>query len=273
MPLNLECSFCGKQFVYDRPAGKTGRNPRCCSENCYKAKQLRRWREQEAARSAALIAVSCKSCGMAIPARGNRRCDPCRAVSARAVRVRENAKRSKQRQSVILTRAADRRHQRAEQLSERRKQRERARESKPWLAAGLSDSERYAVRYRNDPQFRAHERERTRRRERTKTKPIEKGLRYVLTRTNANSLSLEALGYTADDLRAHFEERFDPSMTWQAFKAGRIHISHVVPLAGFDLDSEEDVLAAWAISNLRPLWAEDNLKHNTSAGMRRTRGA
>lgn len=48
-------------------------------------------------------------------------------------------------------------------------------------------------------------------------------------------------------------------MTWDLFHEGAIHIDHVVPLRMFDLTDDEQVASAWALSNLQPLWAKDNL--------------
>lgn len=72
--------------------------------------------------------------------------------------------------------------------------------------------------------------------------------------------SLGRLGYTTDDLRLHLERQFTRGMTWKAFMEGRIHIDHRVPLVAFNLEDEDEFKAAWAITNLQPLWAEDNVR-------------
>ncbi len=43
---------------------------------------------------------------------------------------------------------------------------------------------------------------------------------------------------------------------------GEWHIDHVVPASNFSYDSFEDkeFKDCWALSNLQPLWAEENLK-------------
>lgn len=48
-------------------------------------------------------------------------------------------------------------------------------------------------------------------------------------------------------------------MDWECFNGGLIHIDHRRPLASFDLDDPEQVMAAWSLSNLQPLWADHNL--------------
>lgn len=67
------------------------------------------------------------------------------------------------------------------------------------------------------------------------------------------------VGYTADDLRRHLERQFRPGMSWANY--GRWHIDHIVPKSSFSYDSAEDpeFRAAWALTNLRPLWSRDNL--------------
>lgn len=48
-------------------------------------------------------------------------------------------------------------------------------------------------------------------------------------------------------------------MNWPEFIAGRIHIDHIRPLSSFVLIDDRDLKAAWALTNLRPEWATDNL--------------
>lgn len=71
--------------------------------------------------------------------------------------------------------------------------------------------------------------------------------------------SWEALvGYTAKDLREHIERQFLHLMSWDNFSEW--HVDHIIPLREFDCGIEEDFRAAWALSNLRPLWGSDNVK-------------
>jgi hypothetical protein len=69
----------------------------------------------------------------------------------------------------------------------------------------------------------------------------------------------ELLGYTIAELRAHIEKQFLPGMTWQNMR--QWHIDHIVPISSFVITSEDDpeLRRAWALSNLRPLWAKANL--------------
>ncbi len=70
----------------------------------------------------------------------------------------------------------------------------------------------------------------------------------------------QLLSYSIAQLRQHLERQFSKGMTWQAFCAGEIHIDHIVPLVCFNLADINEWQAAWALTNLRPLLATDNLK-------------
>lgn len=71
--------------------------------------------------------------------------------------------------------------------------------------------------------------------------------------------TFDLLGYTADDLRHHLERQFVRGMSWDNY--GDWHVDHIVPVASFKFASPEDAdfKACWAITNLRPLWAGDNI--------------
>jgi hypothetical protein len=66
------------------------------------------------------------------------------------------------------------------------------------------------------------------------------------------------VGYTLADLMRHLERGFQRGMTFA--NHGEWHIDHIVPLSSFDFQAAEDpgFRAAWALTNLRPLWASDN---------------
>ncbi len=69
--------------------------------------------------------------------------------------------------------------------------------------------------------------------------------------------------FSAEDLRRHLERQFLKGMSWDNF--GDWHIDHRRPLSSFRFNKPEDpdFKAAWALTNLQPLWALDNIrKHN-----------
>lgn len=70
----------------------------------------------------------------------------------------------------------------------------------------------------------------------------------------------QIVGYTAQELCDHLERQFLPGMGWH--NASKWHIDHIVPLSAFPVSGEDDpnVPKAWALTNLRPLWAVDNMR-------------
>lgn len=66
------------------------------------------------------------------------------------------------------------------------------------------------------------------------------------------------VGYTVEDLKLHLEQQFSLGMSWE--NRDRWHIDHILPVTSFDFSSAEDdeFRACWALTNLRPLWADEN---------------
>ena len=54
----------------------------------------------------------------------------------------------------------------------------------------------------------------------------------------------------------HIEKQFQPGMTW--FNHGHWHLDHIIPLSSARTDKQLEMLFRW--KNVRPLWAEANLK-------------
>lgn len=67
------------------------------------------------------------------------------------------------------------------------------------------------------------------------------------------------IGYTRVDLVRHLERQFQPEMSWANY--GDWQIDHILPAASFKFSSVDDAefVACWALSNLRPLWATENM--------------
>lgn len=72
------------------------------------------------------------------------------------------------------------------------------------------------------------------------------------------------LGYTIDELMDHLERQFTADMTWDNY--GEWHLDHIKPVAAFDFTSPDDdqFKECWALNNLQPLWATDNLQKGAS---------
>ncbi len=68
------------------------------------------------------------------------------------------------------------------------------------------------------------------------------------------------VGYTLDDLLSHLGKLFLAGMTWENY--GQWHIDHKIPKSVFNYSSPNhiDFKRCWALENLQPLWAEDNIR-------------
>ncbi|WP_313194523.1 hypothetical protein [Shinella zoogloeoides] len=133
---------------------------------------------------------------------------------------------------------------------------------RPWTMPGLTEAEKYRLRYANDNEFML--RERTRRRLRRKGFGFDAlwRMRQALNGDvgDVGTATIEAaLGYSMADLRGHLEALFVDGMSWEAFKRGEIHIDHKTPLSRFDLSDPAQAVVAWSLTNLQPLWATDNM--------------
>lgn len=67
-----------------------------------------------------------------------------------------------------------------------------------------------------------------------------------------------SLGCTPAELRDHIERQFRHGMSW--VNRSDWHVDHIRPLASFDLSDPEQLRAACHFTNLRPMWAADNLR-------------
>lgn len=75
-----------------------------------------------------------------------------------------------------------------------------------------------------------------------------------------NPIDWEKLvGYKLSDLMAHLEAMFRKEMVWGNY--GKWHIDHIRPISSFCFDSFDhpEFKECWALENLQPLWARDNL--------------
>lgn len=70
------------------------------------------------------------------------------------------------------------------------------------------------------------------------------------------SKSNEILGCDWDFFKKHLENQFLKGMTWE--NRSEWHIDHIIPISS--AKTEEDVIKLNHYTNLRPLWAADNLR-------------
>ena len=67
----------------------------------------------------------------------------------------------------------------------------------------------------------------------------------------------EILGCDFQEMKRHLERQFTSGMKWEMLGV-RIHIDHIVPLSS--ATTEAEVLRLNHFTNLRPMWAADNLR-------------
>jgi hypothetical protein len=86
------------------------------------------------------------------------------------------------------------------------------------------------------------------------------GIRHALHGKKDGQAWEQMVGYTRSDLANHLERQFTKGMSWD--NMGKWHIDHIVPLSSFKFASAKDpeFRAAWALTNLRPLWGRANIQ-------------
>ena len=83
---------------------------------------------------------------------------------------------------------------------------------------------------------------------------------YSSLKNDKNNNHWEKLvNYNLQDLIIHLENQFEDGMTWQ--NMGEWHIDHIIPISLWEFESYNDreFKQCWALANLQPLWAYDNI--------------
>ncbi len=75
------------------------------------------------------------------------------------------------------------------------------------------------------------------------------------------SKTLDALPYTIQQLKEHLEKQFDEYMTWENY-GSYWHVDHIYPQSKLPYKSlsDKNFKLCWALDNLRPLEAIENIK-------------
>jgi hypothetical protein len=91
---------------------------------------------------------------------------------------------------------------------------------------------------------------------------------YLSLKGNKNGWHWEIIvNYTLKDLIAHLENQFREGMTWDNYGKYGWHIDHRRPISSFNFTSYNDpeFKECWALKNLQPLWAKENLSKGNRA--------
>lgn len=89
-------------------------------------------------------------------------------------------------------------------------------------------------------------------------KRVSRGIRRLVGRMldKKQSTTSKIIGCTKGEFKTHIESKFLEGMTWD--NRVQWHIDHIIPLA--TAKTVEDVIRLNHYTNLRPLWATDNLR-------------
>ena len=263
------CEFCGKEFV------SKGNNAKYCNVKCRqivynkKSKAYRKkLKEKGLDRYGRPLEVKqCKICNKEFVSSNprNRTCDiSCRNIHRRHYR-RKWVANNKQKNSVYKKRYKDKTKHLRNKYDDINKQNRQCVVCKKEYVGHFQSktcgkkcnlihkSNRYKIIYKSTPKNVMSVKRINNR--------IRKRLRTVLKRFNIRKtcLTFDLLGYTKEQLKEHIESLFTDGMSWERFD--EIHIDHIRPIASFNYTTTEceDFKKCWALENLQPMWASDNM--------------
>jgi len=72
-----------------------------------------------------------------------------------------------------------------------------------------------------------------------------------------SAVTFKLVGCTPEELAVHIESMFAEGMGWH--NRGDWHVDHIRPLASFDLSDPEQQRSAMHYTNLKPVWATENM--------------
>jgi hypothetical protein len=140
------------------------------------------------------------------------------------------------------------------------------RESNPERAAEAQKA--FDEKRRNDPQRRKAMLSYYAKRDAKRTSDPSRNLHHRMSEMIRRGLKagksgktwLSMVPYSVEELIRHIERQFLPGMSWS--NMGGWHVDHITPRSSFEFSSPHDdgFKACWALTNLRPLWALDNIK-------------
>lgn len=151
---------------------------------------------------------------------------------------------------------------RRDELSEEKKQQAKERQ-KQWYQENKKEKKdkrkkQQKEKRQRDPIYKLHE-------------TVSRSVNRMLKRCGGNknkSSCLNFLSYTVQELKEHLEKQFEPWMNWNnhgTYVFGgeqKWHIDHIKPHSSFYYETMdcEEFRNCWALENLRPLSAVDNMK-------------
>ncbi len=83
-------------------------------------------------------------------------------------------------------------------------------------------------------------------------------IRGALHGYNKSVKTIELIGCTISELKAHLQKQFQVGMSWDNY--GKWHVDHKTPCTLFDLIKPGEQKVCFNYMNLQPLWAADNIR-------------
>ena len=91
---------------------------------------------------------------------------------------------------------------------------------------------------------------------------LRRRLHHALKGENKSASITKLIGCSLEELKKHLESQFKPGMSWDNYGYYNWHIDHIKPCVRFDLSKPEEQYKCFHYTNLRPLWAKENLSKN-----------
>lgn len=82
-------------------------------------------------------------------------------------------------------------------------------------------------------------------------------------KTKKSESTKALLGCTFEFFKEYIENQFIEEMSWENYGVFGWHIDHIKPLVIFDLSDPEQQKECFHYSNMRPLWAKENLSRQS----------
>lgn len=139
--------------------------------------------------------------------------------------------------------------------------------NKEYYWDNLGKHKEYGKKYRSNNRDKARQSQKEYMKRKRESDPVFKLNHNISTgiynslKGNKNGHHWEDLvGYSLSDLKNHLEVQFKDGITWQNY--GKWHIDHIVAKSLFNIKGPKSkgFKKCWALENLRPMWAKENIK-------------
>ena len=143
----------------------------------------------------------------------------------------------------------------------------KCKEEKRWLRPEVREQQRI-YRQRNASKIRARKREWWKKKfysdpEFRLLHNMRNRLNGAINRKGKWGRTLELIGCTTAELKAHIQAQFRDGMSWDNY--GQWHVDHIKPCDAFDLTKPDQQRACFHYTNLQPMWAMENIKKSAKA--------